>query len=142
MMSTNIVVTTVGNEKNPCLVSKQLLWKEATESNLNKYQRSLEMDLQLICIPVEAAICNEPLLCEHGLSIQFFYDNVSSAITRSAKLCIPMRKNKMTKKLGWNDELKMLKRASNKDYSIWMAVGKPRHGLLYGSMLKSRKQFN
>ncbi len=48
----------------------------------------------------------------------------------------------MTKKLGWNDELKMLKRASNKDYSTWMAVGKPRHGLLYGSMLKSRKQFN
>ena len=79
--------------------------------------------------------------CVSSLSIQAFYDNVSSAITRSAKLCIPMRKNKMTKKLGWKDELKILKRASNKDYSTWMAVVKPRHGLLYGSMLKSRKQF-
>ena len=47
----------------------------------------------------------------------------------------------MTKKLGWNDKLKVLKRASSKDYSTWMAVGMPRHGLLYGSMLKSRKQF-
>ena len=50
MMSMNIVVTTVSNEKNHCLVSKQLLWKEATESDLNKYQQSLEMDLQLIYI--------------------------------------------------------------------------------------------
>ena len=64
---------------------------------------------------------------------------MSSAITRSAKLCMHSdEKNKMTKKLGWNDELNMLKRVSSKDYSTWMAVGKPEHGLLYESMLKSR----
>ena len=28
----------------------------------------------------------------------------------------------MTKKLGWNNELKRLKRASDKDYSVCLAV--------------------
>ena len=45
--------------------------------------------------------------------------------------------------MGWNEEMKKLKRAASKDYYLGKTTGKPRQGdmHMYDTMLKSRKLF-
>ncbi|XP_062512344.1 uncharacterized protein LOC134188162 [Corticium candelabrum] len=103
-----------GNSSN-----RRLLWKEASAIDIAKFQEILEMELDVIDIPVEAAVCNEPLSCSHQHRIQVFHDSLSAAIVKSVKRSIRTGKFKRGKKMGWNEEGKKLKRAASKDYFLW-----------------------
>ena len=99
------------------------------------------MELDVIDIPVKAAVCNEPLSCVHQHRMQVFYNSLSVAIVKSSQEEHSYRKIRRGKKMGWNKEMKNLKRAASKDYYLWKAAGKPRQGDMYETMVKSRKLF-
>ena len=62
-------------------------------------------------------------------------------MVRSAKRCIPRRKYRNTRKIGWDDELRSLKRIAQDDYIRWKSHGKQRHGEYYNAMRHSRREF-
>ena len=57
--------------------------------DLRKYKERVEMEMESIVVPAEAAVCNDPLSCQHRQVIQSFYDSVTMAMIKSAKRSIP-----------------------------------------------------
>ena len=101
----------------------------------------MEHELDGLEIAAEEAVCNEPCKCSHADGLQAYYDSIVDAMLKSAKRCIPKGKGSSGKKLGWNDELKDLKRVAQSDYVRWRNAGKPRGNDLYKTMCSSRCHF-
>ena len=101
----------------------------------------MEHELDGLEIAAEEAVCNEPCKCRHADGLQVYYDSIVDAMLKSAKRCIPKGKGSSGKKLGWNDELKDLKRVAQSDYVRWRNAGKPHGNDLYKAMCSSRCHF-
>ena len=139
--SLSVVIDTKVSSESCCGYRRRLQWKEATTADLRKYKERVEMEMESIVVPAEAAVCNDPLSCQHRQVIQSFYDSVTVAMIKSAKRSIPKGRPLRVKKMGWNENLQQLKQAAVDDYTTWKVTGKPRHGDLYRRMLESRKKF-
>ena len=72
--------------------TKRLCWSKATGLDLEAYKLCLEMELDNLDIPAEAAMCNDPDRCCHKPQIQNYYDQIQRALVRSASGCIRRRK--------------------------------------------------
>ena len=59
VMSSNIGIDSSDNIAHEATYTKSLLWKKVREKDLSRYQLCLKMELEMINIPVEAAICND-----------------------------------------------------------------------------------
>ena len=75
VLSIQLVIDTNEMSEDEKSSSKRLRWKEAREADIVKFQKILEMELDVIDIPVEAAVCNEPISCKHQHMMQSFYDS-------------------------------------------------------------------
>ena len=113
---------------------KRLLWKAACNDDIYGYQRCLDMELDHLNIPAEAAVCNDPDSCCHHIDIQRYCDGLVGAMLKAAKVCIPRGKGKNGRRIGFDRVLKELKRSARADYRRWRIAGKPRHGQLYKAM--------
>ena len=107
-VSLNISVETLDQEKGAKRAAKRLMWQEAKEVDLAEYCQCLELELDTIQLPAEAAVCNDPGLCHHREHIQVYYDRLVSANRN-----IPRRKRSQARKIGWDNELKQLKTAAS-----------------------------
>ena len=118
MVSIERVIDTneTSDDVNTC--NRRLLGKEASAIDIAKFQEILEMEMDVTDIPVETAVCNEPLSCLHQHRMKVFYDSLSEAIVKSAKWSISRGKFKKGNKMGWNEEMTKLKRAASKDYYL------------------------
>ena len=85
---------------------KRLLWREACSEDLFRYRQCLEMELENLDIPAEAAVCNDPCSCNHKEVIQLYFDAVVGSMMKANKRCIPMGRHSNAKVLGWDSELK------------------------------------
>ena len=65
IVSIELVINTNETSDDGNSSNRKLLWKEASAIDIAKFQETLEMELDVIDIPVEAAVCNEPLSCLH-----------------------------------------------------------------------------
>ena len=99
-VSLNISVETLDQEKGAKRAAKRLMWQEAKEVDLAKYCQCLELELDTIQIPAEAAVCNDPGSCHHREHIQVYYDRLVGAMLVSANRNIPRRKRSQARKLG------------------------------------------
>ncbi|XP_062504975.1 uncharacterized protein LOC134181724 [Corticium candelabrum] len=123
-------------------VGKKLLWKQTAMDSLERYKHCLELELSKICMPVEAAVCNEPESCGHHHDIQEYLDAICGFLLRFGKLCLRKGSGRGTSTLGGNDDLKKSKRQARSDFSKWKCAGKPRDGELYNAMQNSRMILN
>ena len=98
--SFNISVEIVNHKPNVNGAGKQLMWQEAKKEDLERYCQSLEFELDSIQIPAEAAVCNDPGLCENRKHLQECYDRLVGAMLVSAKRNLPRRKLSRARKLG------------------------------------------
>ena len=92
-------------------------------------------------MPVEAAVCNEPELCDHHQYIQSYFYAICGVLLKSGKLCIPRSSCSRSRKFGWDEDLKKSKRQAKAAFCKWKYAGKPHDGDLYKAMQKSRKLF-
>ena len=124
VMSSNIGIDSSDNIAHEATYTKSLLWKKVREKDLSRYQLCLNMELEMINIPVEVAICNDPEHCSHKDDIQRYYDKVIGAVMKSSKKSIPRGRSVGAKKPGWNEEVRKVKEAAINAYKLWREVGK------------------
>ena len=64
---------------------KRLLWREACSEQLLRYRQCLDMELDNLDIPAEAAVCNDPCSCHHQEVIQSYFDAVVGSMIRQGR---------------------------------------------------------
>ena len=61
----NISVESLDQEQGTKCAGKRLLWQQAKDVDIAKYCQCLDLELDSIQIPAEAAVCNDPGSCDH-----------------------------------------------------------------------------
>ena len=77
---------------------------------------------------------------EGVLEIDFAYNYISSCLSQASD-CYIIKKPNSFYKHWWNDNLSVLKADSVECFKMWQNSGKPRSGLVYDAMFKSRVRF-
>jgi len=72
--------------------------------------------------------------------IDEFYQCIVYALLQASSAFIPVRKSNFYK-FWWDEELENLKDASIKDFKIWSDAGKPRSGVIFQNMYRSKMQY-
>ena len=124
-----------------CKAGKSLAWCHAGTEQLANYSERLGILLDEVCVPAEAAICDNTDRCEHGLDIAKYYKAIFHAVFTAAKASIPAVRHRKIRRPHWNHSLRDEKRIALMNYRQWKCAGKPREGFLYEDMCKSRKNF-
>ena len=128
-------------DKSRRKAGKSLAWCHAGTEHLANYSERLGILLDEVCVPAEAAICDNPDRCERGLDIAKYYKAIFHAVFTAAKASIPAVRHRKIRRPHWNHSLTDAKRIALMNYRQWKCAGKPREGSLYEDMCKSRKNF-
>ena len=84
-------------------------------------------------------MCNDFGKCTHKEQIQLYYDRVISAMKTAANVCIPVKRKHGVNKPGWDEEIKDAKKKARRAFQRWRLLGKPRQGMEFDEMVKTRK---
>ena len=111
-------------------------WSRADESCLQLYQANLNSLLCSISIPI---IDNNQDVCK---TIDNYYQSIKACIKSSSNNSIPMHGAQFNNVVpGWNDYVKDKHAAARSAFLQWVYVGKPRVGLEYVLMVRTRSAF-
>jgi len=140
--STNI------NDKSIMNDEIQFDWSKADVYDLQRYRTLLNERLSHVNIPVdiltEDVPSNSSICADHSrVIIQQYYDSVMSCISNASKLSIPMhaKKHYDHSVAGWNDYVDEKHTEARGAFLEWVASGRPRHGLSFTLMNKTRATF-
>ena len=64
---------------------KIMLWRETCSEDVFRYRQCLEMVLENLDIPADAAVCNDPCSCSHKEVIQSYFDAVVGSMMKASK---------------------------------------------------------
>jgi exonuclease III len=129
--------------------AKYYLWDQATEGDIDRYHRELDRHLSNVAFPN----CN----CDIGCSCEGEQDNkcfdvineyccaVLESFCKACEATIPTKGfNKGTVDMqvaGWNECVKELHSKARSAYVAWRVCGKPRLGMEYAEMNRTRMLF-
>ena len=122
---------------------KNVNWKNVTQEQINRYQ-SYCMDFSTtVDSPHTTVACNN-LVCkdyEHMKNIDILYDEIVSVMTKASASVLKKQCTISPGIPGWNDIVREFHDAARDAYKLWLAVGKPRVGLIFNEMKKARAAF-
>jgi len=113
----------------------QLRWDKADK---DMYYAVTYEYLRSVVVPV-SLYCDTPNELVKA-DIEYFYCGIINALQQAARTTVPHKKFNFFKH-WWDDELNEAKQRSINSHRSWVDSGKPKSGLLYVQMLKSRKEY-
>jgi len=118
-------------------------WSKVDENCIVNYK--LTLDSMLRCLSIPVCIVGEYGLtdCTQGV-IDEYYRSVMSCIMNACHVCLPGRQLSPMRDYvipGWNDIVSDKHSLARDAFIAWAAVGKPRQGLEYLLMKRTRAQF-
>ena len=114
-------------------------WAIATDADKLKYKNTLEILLRVIKIPHDALGCRDVNCVKHNNAISKYHNDIIHACISASTECIPVGKRK--KLAGWSEHVKDYKSRSILWHKIWSENGRPKEGLLWNIMTKSKMEY-
>jgi exonuclease III len=118
------------------------MWHNCDNTTLVYYESHLDSLLQYVSVPHEAIIGNSTYE-DAKLSIDTFYANILSCVSKAVNDVIPMRKSRHAEFNipGWNTYVKEKHEAARDAFLIWLDAGKPKFGHYFDVMKRTRAVF-
>jgi hypothetical protein len=143
MIVFNGICGTVCASSNSIVEKKDIFydWSKADAYCLHLYKVTLNELLSHVDIPSD--ILTNSFCKNFDVVIQKYYDAVMSSITEACHLTIPRftQKSHRCAVPGWNDYVDEKHSVARSAFLDWVAEGKPRHGLSFKIMTKTRAAF-
>ena len=117
-------------------------WSELSEQDIEKYRATTSEALGNLHLDQETLFCSN-INCksaDHCKSINVMYDNLIDVLNEAAvHLALPKRRFKQVP--GWNDYCRETHCAAREAFLLWQANRKPRQGVFFDNMKRTRAQF-
>ena len=120
-------------------------WNKASDDQILQYKCVLNNNLKVVKIPEEAALYNNKMCNRHKEEIQNYHDAIIMALISSCDKPISVNKctNKASKIIpGWKEYVDGYFQSSLFWHSLWLANGKPRHGIIAVLRCRTRAQYH
>ena len=131
-------------------IEVQYYWSKADVYCLQMYRTLLDKQLCRVNNPVNVLTGSEYDYCSGSICtnqcqviIQHYYDSVMSCIRSACRLSIPMHTKRQYENTvpGWNDNVVDKHQEARGAFLKWVALGRPRQGLSFMLMSKTRATF-
>lgn len=121
----------------------RVVWGERQPSQINRYSKICNDKLKCVDFPGEFQSCANHYcsIPEHKLLIDRLYNNIICTLREAAIATYQGTCRKKKYVTGWNKYVKPLHSAARLCFQLWILHGKPRNGIYYENMLKSKKDF-
>ena len=124
--------------------NRKINWSELSVFDQSKYKESSEVLLQNIYIPVDViecknANCNLPT---HKNEIDSMYRHINQCLHEAGDTLKVVKIKKPYKIIpGWNDVCRDAHLQARESFLIWVSYGKPKVGIIFTCMTRSRALF-
>jgi len=94
-----------------------------------------------ISVPTSSLKClSECRLHDHRADINFYYDNIVTALRQASNHCVPQMPRRCQKAF-WCDELNRLKENSIDMHKLWRTYGSPTTGVINSARLLAKNDY-
>ena len=124
--------------------SKVIKWDSLSSNELKIYKDVTSDTLSQVELNHEMILCDNPhcVSQSHKNAIYRMYSDIVNALKRASdNLVLGNRSCKHAHVTGWNQYCKVAHAESRENYLIWRDQGKPRQGILFENMKKSKAYF-
>ena len=117
-------------------------WNKCDDNRLVDYSEYLDMLLQNVNIPFDALFSDNKAKVMHTV-IDKFYDDICGCINNAVSYVVPVRKCSYSdfNVPGWNTYVDEKHDLAREAFLEWVMLGKPRQGLLFERMKRTRATF-
>ena len=112
----------------------RVAWYKAQISDIEKYKKQLDVELDKIIIPRDVCDCRNVNCYTHASEIETFYSGIVNACVNASQVLPQTGNNSQHSKKqpvpGWNDICKEKRSTALFWHSLWKSAGKPQSGQL------------
>ena len=118
-------------------------WDELNPDDLACFKAKSDLYLSEVYLDHSLILCDDPSCKDpgHTAAISRMYNDIINALKLSGDYLVKQASNGPKQKLGWNEYCKVAHDHAQTTYLMWRDAGRPRDGLLFDEMKKSRAYF-
>ena len=125
--------------------ARKVSWSKASEEAQQKFKEMLDTRLASVNVP-QGILCENTLCHGHQGELEDYTMEVLEVMENTAKEFLPSSGGPKSGKNsynipGWAQYVKPYSEESKFWFSVWISAGKPLHGALYETMLKTKCQY-
>lgn len=141
-MNTNFVAKMSSSNESE-KAKQSIKWDTINDEKKLNYTKNTKYELENVPINHDVFLCVNPSCKDsnHCAGIKQLYENITSSLTRASKFLEKNTKFNSKQVCGWNLYCKEAHREARANYLHWKLNSKPRQGIIYEQMKKSRAYF-
>lgn len=141
-VSLNLIKLTSSGEGRTGIPSG-IKWDSLTKEDVADYKHTTSELLSDVYIDHSLFLCNNSKCCDHLHieAIDRLYSEITGALLGASETLCRKNNGNYKQVLGWNDICKEGHSQARSAFLVWVQASKPRCGVVYDSMRKSRAHF-
>ena len=124
-------------------IKNSIKWNKMSKDEICKYTKRTGVYLENVHFHHDMLLCDNVKCTDttHRKAIDNMYNEINDALLKAGKEICESDVKKECQKLGWNDYCKIAHNEARSAYLLWRNCGKPRQGIYFENMRKTRSYF-